>query len=1818
MLSSRRENSNSRWVTRRNQIRLGLEPLESRQLLAASPCGLNTVNSPQPYGPQVLSTYASDDWDGCGVAPNGFYDSNTSSTPDDPSQDLPSNAQWIIWQGRSSPVIAGQWIVKLKTATNHPRTRSESVEFLKPLTVSGPSALWLAAAPPSYQAHHVMAAVGSDQVAYVEPNLLVFAGDTNPNDPQFGQLWGLANIGQSGGSSGADVRAPLAWDITTGSHDVVIASFDTGIDYRHEDLADNVWRNPREVPGNGIDDDGNGFADDIYGVDVYYGDSDPLDIDGHGTHTSGTLGAIGNNGVGIAGVTWDVQIMSIKSLSDAGVGSSAAAIQGLKYMSLMKREFGVNIVASNHSWFSANRSQALEDAIAESIDLGITFVAAAGNFASNNDLARWYPASYPLDGIIAVAATDHEDELASFSNYGSRTVDLAAPGEAIYSTLPGNEYGLLNGTSMATPHVTGAVALLKSRFPGASPAQVKSALLNSVDPLESLADKIVSDGRLNVAAALDEMAFLVNTSSPGINEVVFDRPTEFQLEMSHELNAQAISAEDFTVNDVPADDVAILSNTLLRFSFANSPVVQDGIQTMRLAAGAVHRAKDALGNEQLEANFRYDSLTLAVNATTPSSGTLVSTPWSTVDVFFNEEIDPATVDTLDLWISAGHVLDTQITSANSARYILSEFTDEDDNFEFRIRAGSIRDVFGNPSTTEFAGQLELDFGELRFPADWEPLEPRASLAAEREITGTITNLDDQDDFVISLKSGQQFSLVVDQTDSLWAVVEMLAPNGSAVAAWQAAENGAAVWGSHSIKADGEYRLRIRSHDSASNGGYRLFTSVNSIREIESSLGVANDRLENAQILDTHQIARGASHQVVVIGQVADDQDYYRIQMSDGETLSIHAETSMGTRIELLNAADELLAVGASSGGNLQKIAEFTGPAGPYFIRVAGTGEYTLVALRNAGFDDGTNNLGSQAQSIEVDTTVHGYLFSEPANEAAAAALPTDQLLTPLRIDREVVAAAIGHALQVGGDYLVAFNPTISLDQAVTRLSAAGVEVTRILPLFHAAAISLSSSADPMLNASWIQHIERNADVTGQGYWPNDPRIIEQWALESHRPNDESHDTDIDVREAWEQQPDASSVVVAILDTGLDGTHLELAANVWQNPGEIPDNGLDDDGNSTADDLSGYDFVNMDPVANDDNGHGTHLAGIIGATSNNEAGIAGIASGVQLLPVKVLGPNRQGKLSDVLSGLQYALATTAIHQLRLAAVLTSWTTDQPSPLLESAIDRLSLTNTLVVAAAGNNQADLDTAPNYPASYERPALISVAASDRHGQLADFSAFGEAVSIAAPGVDILSTLPEGRYGYMSGTSAASAYVAGAAAVLAAADPTASVGQIKSALLNHVDRRIDLTDRVATGGTVNLALALQSLWDQGDYYRVTLAEADTWGVTAIPVDTELTVLNNHLTIGLAVYTNDGDLLTLDEADSAGTPVTLAFTAPDSGAYILRVWAAENSGPYTIQVTSPRGESPISVLETWPRSGSVPREAFDEIRLHFDDHILVPSFDIAGIEFAGQGTAGRLADANTVVIQPPTSLPPGTYTLSVPENVLTDLRGNANAPYLAQFEIVSRNPDFSGDSRLGCQDLRLLQQATTAGNQSAIHDLNLDGRVNTGDIQTWIIEHYATIPGDANLDRVVDASDWNIWNDHKFMDGQDWCSGDFTGDGAVDAADWSIWHDRKFTASAPRDAVPIPTRTPRAPLLEERVVGQVFHDESSDPRFAPSWDGQENRAGRLLQRRRLSRGRNCEDTHLVRDRLFTILAAASGPLTPVEPQVMDLQQAAQQEFLAD
>ncbi len=410
-------------------------------------------------------------------------------------------------QATTFPSVPGQYIVKLKNSAmlmNSKLVLGGTIERV----VSNKNQLVLVQKSIIENADSAVATLAANPaVEYAEPNYIyrVSAGSTTlPVDPEFVNLWGLQNTGQttrgdSGtiqGKAGMDIEAAKAWQVETGSKDIIVAVIDTGVDYNNPDLKDNIYTNMQELNGQpGVDDDGNGYVDDIHGYDFAKTDADPMDVFGHGSHCSGTIGASANNNTGIVGVAWNVTILPIRFLGDDGGGTLEAAIKSIEYATAMK----ANIMSN--SWGGGGFSQALMDVIVQAKDAGILFIAAAGNNGSNNDSNPSYPASYNVDNVMSVAAMNPNGTLANFSNYGKTSVHVAAPGVNIVShTMQGVKSW--SGTSMATPHVSGIAALVMAHDRNMTYLDVKNRILQTARPMLALKGRISTGGLASAYNAL--------------------------------------------------------------------------------------------------------------------------------------------------------------------------------------------------------------------------------------------------------------------------------------------------------------------------------------------------------------------------------------------------------------------------------------------------------------------------------------------------------------------------------------------------------------------------------------------------------------------------------------------------------------------------------------------------------------------------------------------------------------------------------------------------------------------------------------------------------------------------------------------------------------------------------------------------------------------------------------------------------------------------------------------------------------------------------------------------------------------------------------------------------------------------------------------------------------------------------------------------------------------------------------------------------------------------------------------------------------------
>ena len=454
-------------------------------------------------------------------------------------------------------------------------------------------------------------------VATASPDFRVQLTAT-PNDTNYASQWALEN------GNDADIDASQAWSYGTSSS-VVVAVIDTGVDYNHVDLASNIWTNSREIAGNGIDDDRNGYTDDARGWNFVSDNNNPMDDNGHGTHVAGTIGAVGNNGIGVSGIAWSVKIMALKFMDSTGSGMLSDAVAAIDYA----RANGAKII--NASWGGGGFSSALQSAITRFQNAGGIFVAAAGNESSNNATTASYPANYT--GVISVAASTSSDTLASFSNYGTN-VDIAAPGQNILSTIPGNRYASYSGTSMASPHVAGALALLWGQAPSLTASQLISTVMSNTD---AVLTNRTQYGRLNVGKAATALAGgstgTTDTTSPYVLSAVFNVSggtlSSIDVTFSEAVQASTMTTSAFQVTGpsgpIAITRVALVSGNVWRISLATQtapgtyslvvlPTVRD------IAGNLLNQDRDTISGESVQDRYTA-STTLSASTSRNYSAT---------------------------------------------------------------------------------------------------------------------------------------------------------------------------------------------------------------------------------------------------------------------------------------------------------------------------------------------------------------------------------------------------------------------------------------------------------------------------------------------------------------------------------------------------------------------------------------------------------------------------------------------------------------------------------------------------------------------------------------------------------------------------------------------------------------------------------------------------------------------------------------------------------------------------------------------------------------------------------------------------------------------------------------------------------------------------------------------------------------------------------------------------------------------------------------------------------------------------------------------
>ena len=905
--------------------------------------------------------------------------------------------------GLSRPVVPNEWLVSARGFSGTPAEQVGAINALFEPTGYGVRAVQhlgmdgtFLLRGPDDQAEVESALAGVGVVGVAEPNYADLRVARVPNDKSFGELYGLNNTGQTiqgaRGTADKDIDAVEAWDRGTGTTKILMASIDTGVDYRHPDLYLNIAINNKEIPaavasklvdvdadgvitfwdlndpqniGSGkitdlnnnkyidagdllkraadggwadaTDTDGNGFTDDLVGWDFINDDNDPIDDEGHGTHTAGTMAAIGDNKIGVAGVMWKARVVPIKILGANGSGSLAAGTAGVNYAN----KLGVRV--SNNSWgYQGGPDTALQAAVEDAGKKGYLFVAAAGNATNDNDANPFYPASYTGDNVITVAASDNRDKKAGFSNWGLTSVDVAAPGVNIYSTVPGGGYEYNSGTSMAAPQVAGVAALAWSISPAVTYTKVRDAVLGGVEAAGDFRKNgttpVATGGRVNLDFTLNVLGLTVRSTVPPVGSTVTSPLTDFAVIFNQAVVPGTVDPADFTVNGVPASRVVVSEgNTRATFSFDASPLSAAGPQVMAVASGKIESAFQA-GQTNL-----------------PFSGNIT------------------------------------VTSP--------------------------------------------DFDAVALPA----AAPQGALgwAAYQDGMSTWINLPgDADTFTLNLDAGTKVQAVVDQVLGLRPKVTLVGPLGAELASASSPAPGrGAATGAVDARIDGAYKLVVEGLDGTS-GAYRVRLLVGATAEAEAVGGAANNTPAAAQVLADEFVPYGAGAAAATVAgdlKKTDTADFYAVPMTAGDRLTIGLARSLGgaATLELTDPSGAPAGTFITPANFDQAVvvpsAAFTGD---YLLKVVGTGAaagetYSLSVVRGgAAVDAEPNATRPTAQPVPLPGVARGGIAEVTDVDFYSVDVPAGATLT-------VWTETPGSA---PGEFANALNPIVEVFRGVSSVA----------------------------------------------------------------------------------------------------------------------------------------------------------------------------------------------------------------------------------------------------------------------------------------------------------------------------------------------------------------------------------------------------------------------------------------------------------------------------------------------------------------------------------------------------------------------------------------------------------------------------------------------------------------------------------------------------------------------------------------------------------------------------------------------------------------
>lgn len=833
------------------------------------------------------------------------------------SADLPSGVDWIaptytVVSSGATVAVLDEAVVALNSGVRPEDVfvKEEIVSF-RPLLGTPDQFVVTLPKGGNTTLEYAIAIAENPQVAWATPNF--YRNMTRsfvPNDTLFPNQWHLNNTGSqiADAIAGADIKAVGAWNLSTGTG-VTIAVLDDGIERTHPDLAANIFVNPGEIPGDGIDNDGNGYTDDVSGWSFANNSPNPSvgSNDRHGTSVAGVAAGVGHNSLGVAGSAFNAKILPVQMFNGSSYVGDASTASAIYYAAgRTANGLGTWNAAQviNASWGGGAPNSALNAAFTWANNVARGGKGVASFIASGNDRSSSvsYPASLSatISGVMAVGASNQQDMRSEYSNYGS-ALDFVAPSSDIDAPVTGgitttdrsgsagynigdytnntvaNGFG---GTSSASPLATGVGALLVSFNPNLTAAQVKQTLRSTADKVGGVVydsngfNSQYGYGRINAFAALQTLGMQVIGTTPA-NGTTVSAPLALvggyraDFNFSYDQDAGDIDLTKVAVNGISPTGFTVIDSDTLQFNFASNPIIGQGLQTFTIDAGAVKRQSNGELNAAYAGTFRYDNLALAVTSTSPTASTVITMPFTTLDLNFNEPILASSVQPADFAVNLGNVVGASLLDADTIRLTLGGLTGEG-TLAVSLAAGAITDNFGNGNVA-FSGGYILDFGTVAYPVPLVAKAPLGSLVYDRTVEGTIGFAGDADTFTISLDAGQRISVLLSPSDStLQPTVVVRGPGNVLLGSATAAGAGQrALLNTLPAATAGTYTV-IVSGAGGTTGGYSVQLTLNAALEREGLLGgESNNTLATAQNINGAFITlAGTASRAAVLGALA--------------------------------------------------------------------------------------------------------------------------------------------------------------------------------------------------------------------------------------------------------------------------------------------------------------------------------------------------------------------------------------------------------------------------------------------------------------------------------------------------------------------------------------------------------------------------------------------------------------------------------------------------------------------------------------------------------------------------------------------------------------------------------------------------------------------------------------------------------------------------------------------------------------------------------------------------------------------------------------